>query len=313
MDADAAAATARCPVRGACRRRCGVVPRRRTSARCSTRPARSPSTPNRTSSRRLPPRTGLPFAVFRVIADPRDQRACRPRHRSRSRLRRRRSTGARLLALAAAHAGPAAVADAHRASTRARRLRALSRGRRLPWAGPWLPGSSTSFCSTWRENTYCAGRCCASEISGAIGPSRAHAAQADRQRLQRVAHGILHGGRLVAAMHHAVGALLVIAGAVRVPVRLVHQLAKRLRVAFAEQIAGALPAEDVARRIAPRRALVFLVAGEKIEEQARLAERPRRAAAAALEDVAEQLLGAACGSGNAPGRARARTRSRATR
>ena len=104
-------------------------------------------------------------------------------------------------------------------------------------------------------------------------------------------HGILHRGRFEAAVHHAVGALFVIAGAVRVPVGFFHQLAKRSRVAFAEQIAGTLPAEHGARRIAPRRAAVFLVAGQEIEEQARLAERPRRAAAAATEDVAKELLG----------------------
>src|SRR5690348_4441058 len=107
-----------------------------------------------------------------------------------------------------------------------------------------------------------------------------------------MAHRVGDRGRLVAAVHHAVRALLVVPRAVRVPVGALHQLAKRLRVTLAEQIARALPAEHVARRIAPWRAVVLLVAREEVEEQARLAERPRAAATPAPEHVAKQLLGA---------------------
>src|SRR5581483_5591338 len=52
-----------------------------------------------------------------------------------------------------------------------------------------------------------------------------------------------------------------------------------------------LPAEIVAARVAPRGAAVALVAGEEIEEQAGLVERPAPLRVAA-EDVAEQFLGA---------------------
>src|SRR5512144_1135821 len=44
------------------------------------------------------------------------------------------------------------------------------------WAGLVPEGSPPAACisfsilSTWREKTYCAGRCCLSEISGAMGP-----------------------------------------------------------------------------------------------------------------------------------------------
>src|SRR5471030_1734209 len=93
-------------------------------------------------------------------------------------------------------------------------------------------------------------------------------------------------------MDHAIGAFLVVAGAVGIPVGLVHQLLEGFGVALAEQIAGALPAEVVARRVAPRRAMVFLIARKEVEEERRLAERPFVALAAA-EDVAEQLLGLA--------------------
>src|SRR5207302_3067694 len=92
-------------------------------------------------------------------------------------------------------------------------------------------------------------------------------------------------------VHHAVGALLVIAGAVSVPIGLFHQFPEGLCVALAEQVAGALPAEYGAGRVAPRRAVIFLIAGEEIEEQARLTELPRTPAIAATENVAEQSLG----------------------
>src|SRR6185437_16352849 len=89
---------------------------------------------------------------------------------------------------------------------------------------------------------------------------------------------------------HAIGALLVIAGAVFVPVRGLHQLFEGLRIAFADEVAGTLPAEIRARRVAPRRAVIILVAGEEVEEQARLRERPFRAVLG-TEDAAEQLFG----------------------
>src|SRR5712691_12611686 len=103
-----------------------------------------------------------------------------------------------------------------------------------------------------------------------------------------------NGRGLIAAVHHAIGAFLVVAGAVGIPIGLFHQLLEGLRITFAEQVAGALPAEIVARRVAPRGAMVGLVARQKIEEQGGLVERPARSVAVrlAFEDLAEQLLGA---------------------
>src|SRR5215472_3680191 len=105
-------------------------------------------------------------------------------------------------------------------------------------------------------------------------------------------HRIDDGGCLVPAVHHALRALLVVPGAVGVPVRLLQQLLERFRVTLAEQIAGALPAEIVAGRIAPRRAAIGLIAGQEIEKKARLIERPALAVLPP-ENVAEQFLGAA--------------------
>src|SRR5262249_10568537 len=102
---------------------------------------------------------------------------------------------------------------------------------------------------------------------------------------------VLHRGRLVAAVHHAVRTLLIIAGAIGIPVGLFHQLAEGAGIAFAQQITGALPAEHGAGRIAPRRAVVLLISGEEVEKERRLAERPLAAVAAAPENVAEQPLG----------------------
>src|SRR5262249_39708716 len=119
----------------------------------------------------------------------------------------------------------------------------------------------------------------------------AHAAHGDGERLPRTSYRVLHRRRLVAAVDHAVRALLIVTGAVGIPVGRFHQLAEGAHVAFAHEIPGALPAEHRASRITPRRAAVFLIAGEEIEEQARLAERPGAPAASTAEDVAEQPLG----------------------
>src|SRR5882762_2951062 len=90
-------------------------------------------------------------------------------------------------------------------------------------------------------------------------------------------------------MRHAVGTLLVLAGPVGLPVRRLHQLLEGLGVAFAEQVTGLLPAENVACRHAPRRALVILVARKEVEEQAGMHEIPLLALAE-RKHVAEQLF-----------------------
>ena len=92
--------------------------------------------------------------------------------------------------------------------------------------------------------------------------------KAVHRALERIADRGMRRGRLVAAMGHAVGAFLVAPGAVGIPVGRLHQFLEGLGVAFAEQIAGLLPAEQIARRHSPGRAVVFPVAGEEIEEQA---------------------------------------------
>src|SRR5271156_7233307 len=106
-----------------------------------------------------------------------------------------------------------------------------------------------------------------------------------------VHHGIRRR-RLVAAMRHAVGALFILAGAVGIPVGGFHQFGVGLGIAFAEQVAGLLPAENVAGRHAPRRAMEFLIAGEEIEEHAGMRQVPVLALAQ-REHLAEQFLGVA--------------------
>ena len=126
-------------------------------------------------------------------------------------------------------------------------------------------------------------------MSAAIGPLVRTPFSATFNAVERVLECIVDGARLEPAMDHAVRALLVAAGAVGVPVRRVHQLLEGLHVTFAEQVAGTLPAEHGARRIAPGRALIGLVAGEEVEEQRGLEERPALVLAE-RQDVAEQLL-----------------------
>src|SRR3546814_7706442 len=95
-----------------------------------------------------------------------------------------------------------------------------------------------------------------------------------------------HRSAFIAAVDHAVGALLVVAGAVALPLGLRHQRLEARCIALVQQVAGPLPAEHVARGVAPRRALVGLVAGEEVEEQARPRDTPfpDLAAAAPIAD-----------------------------
>src|SRR6476620_5582896 len=90
-------------------------------------------------------------------------------------------------------------------------------------------------------------------------------------------------------MHHAIRAFLVVASAILVPRRVLHQLLEGLRVAFAKQIAGALPAEHGSGRVPPGGAVIALIAGEEVEEQPRLVKGPP-SLALATEDVSKQLL-----------------------
>src|SRR5687767_1135464 len=95
-------------------------------------------------------------------------------------------------------------------------------------------------------------------------------------------------------MHHAVGALLVLARAVGIPVGRLHQFLETRCIALSHEVAGLLPAEDVAGGITPRRAVIALVAGQEVEVEARLIEDPLAPLLAAFaEDVAEQRLGLA--------------------
>src|SRR6202158_457802 len=91
-------------------------------------------------------------------------------------------------------------------------------------------------------------------------------------------------------MRHAVGTLLVFASAVAVPVRGLHQFLEGLGIALAKQIAGLLPAKNVACRHTPWRAFVILIARQEIQEQAGMQEIPLLALAE-RKHVAEQFLG----------------------
>src|SRR4051812_39598605 len=93
-------------------------------------------------------------------------------------------------------------------------------------------------------------------------------------------------------MRHAVCALFVLAGAVTIPIRGLHQLVEAAGVAFTEQVTGLLPAEDVARRHPPWRTVIGLITGEEIQEQAGVDKSPLLAFAAA-EDIAKQFFGLA--------------------
>src|ERR1035437_3674180 len=104
-------------------------------------------------------------------------------------------------------------------------------------------------------------------------------------------HGVVRGGRFETRVHHAVLALRVAARVpVLVPLGLFEQLLVRGRVAFAEQIARLLPAEQTVARHPPRRAVVVFLAGQKVEEEGAGVELPLLLAGLVRrEDRAEQL------------------------
>src|ERR1700733_1169109 len=102
--------------------------------------------------------------------------------------------------------------------------------------------------------------------------------------------GIVDGGAFEAAVRHAVIAAWVAADAVLFPLRLFYQRPVGRRVALvSEQITGSLPTEHVVGGIAPRRALIGLIAGKEIQEQTGMIEGPG-ASAPAPEDLTEQPL-----------------------
>src|SRR5271156_3218838 len=117
--------------------------------------------------------------------------------------------------------------------------------------------------------------------------------QGGQERLERVTEGIVHGRTLEPAMRHAVVATGILADTVPLPLRILDErLVSRGIALVGEQVAGPLPAEQVVCGIAPRRALIGLIAGEEIQEQAGMIEGPglARRAPAALEDLAKELF-----------------------
>jgi hypothetical protein len=91
-------------------------------------------------------------------------------------------------------------------------------------------------------------------------------------------------------MRHAVGAFWVVARAITIPVRFFKQSFKRRRVALVyEQIAGPLPTQHVTCRVTPGCTTVALVAGEKIQKQARVV-KPPLVLPAKPENISEKLF-----------------------
>ena len=117
-----------------------------------------------------------------------------------------------------------------------------------------------------------------------VGPD---AAKMNGHRLDRISHRVPHGSGFVTAMDHAVGALLIVAGAVCVPVGLFHQLPEGLGITFAEKITRSLPPKHGAGRVAPRSAGVALIAGQEVQKESRLKELPGLAGAATSKNIPE--------------------------
>ena len=176
---------------------------------------------------------GVPFAVFRVVAD--DARRSLPPAASVGLSPDGRISGGAVLGSLART--PAQLPSLLRTAIDARTA-SCARGRR---PCPGLANPDLGFAPRV-VSTYCVGRWCSANLF-AIAPPCARRNPTDSAL--GVAHRILHRGRFVTAMHHAIGALLVVS-VPYVPVGFFHQLAKRTGVAFSEQITRTLPAENIA-------------------------------------------------------------------
>ena len=192
---------------------------------------------------------GLPFLVIRALADPYDQvipqvarEALRPDGRVRLQGHARRpvpGAGGRWRCFVSHARVPGAALPAPRrgfrwfrvglslASGRVRRSvhpKSGARARYAAWLrslrGFWRSGRRATAALTSWSCTNAAGRWPSSGISGAIGPSVRIRPSADRSAFSGCTIASDDRGRLVAAMRHAVGAFLVVAGAVAVPVGL---------------------------------------------------------------------------------------------
>src|SRR5690606_35593072 len=108
-----------------------------------------------------------------------------------------------------------------------------------------------------------------------------------REETSRAAERVVHRGRLVARVDHAVAAAIVSAVAVPIPVRRLEKLLERLRVSVLEEIAGPLPTEHVVGRHPPRRAFVVASARKELEKERRLIEAPL--ATRPIEDSREEV------------------------
>ena len=208
-------------------------------------------------------RRGLPFAVVRAISDP-AARALPPLA-----AKALDPNGGVDVAECCARTGARAGAD----------WRSDPRGPRLPRGlrdlrPLWSRFSARCFASCSRisesgailsSKTYSAGRCLSSEMSGAIGPSVRTPKSATFARLPRALHAC--PPRRSARSRNGPCSRRISRNCRR------HRSPNSVSsinclkvgdIAFAEQIAGALPAEHRAQRIAPGRAVIALIAGEKV-------------------------------------------------
>src|SRR5262245_4467204 len=101
---------------------------------------------------------------------------------------------------------------------------------------------------------------------------------------------VVNSRGFITAMCHAVGTFWVVARAIASPVRFFNESFERRRIAFVnEQISGPLPTEAIACRITPGCASIGLIAGEKIQKQARVI-KPPLALFAKSENISEKLF-----------------------
>ena len=106
----------------------------------------------------------------------------------------------------------------------------------------------------------------------AMGPG---SAQENPECLERMAEGVIDGGSLKSTVGHAVITLWVPSDSIAIPLGILEKSLERGGIPLPHQeVTGSLPTENIVGRVAPRGALVGLVACQKVQKQAGLVENP---------------------------------------
>src|ERR1017187_1265591 len=153
---------------------------------------------------------------------------------------------------------------------------------------PDAPVTRTGFMAVCLRGAGCQACCVESHLDISCGREKSGLSQHPCQHLEIVGHAgvdAVGNRRLEAAVHHAVLATRVVAGAVAFPRRTRHQILERLVLPVGDQVARTLPALDVVSGIAPSGARQLAPALQEFHVQRGLANRVFRGDAVEVAEL----------------------------